>query len=1175
MNSSKAVHPGANQSVPMTGPRGSLAAADVSTRQEDDSDRIKADEMRVLQEETGKWSRVWSLLERLSLRPEPALSKSQAAKAHISQTSASLLPSHMAFEYLQHMRSPQALGKNIIDCHGNFADPKSGASDGEVSEDSCKAVPTRSANKAWEMTEYMGPGWEQEFQEQLAEAVHLSTWFSYIGLSALLTNVAQLCAPVGSLPEDCPTDSLNNKGFVSRLVLLSPGIFNATVMMLFRTGIDRVPSDKLWRWYPRLSMLFVVMLYSATQYVGFVRGMVVALGGEGVVMLGRCPRLAHIKVSTNFSSGFPTRKCLDQDLHRSIMDPPFPLFTVGCESAVVDATIPRQIEVLFVFVSMGCSWRTALQGTMTCNMLTVICQVATGSTGRHMWYRTLMLLMAGSMSPYLCYLSTQEARTEFRRVKQFKLAARQSRNLLSTLIPPNVLDRLASHSHDMGILATDIAQTTVMFCSLFSEEASGSWPNMRRRSISHHVSEFQRLHHVYLDFDEAVRGSRLYKYQHVGPWYIITCPNAAAPFPSAQSEPCPPGAEGGQSYATDMARLAQQLVSVARSHRYSLKVGIHHGSAAGAVLGKIRAFYCVYGETVNMASRLCRAASPGHILVSTGFIECLQAERQACVLGRAAAFGLQHGDGAGEEAADTGEGNRHSARPRSVTPNGERDRDAAGGNATMRSCVSVEASEEPLIVYTSRGQMAFKGFAGTQETFHVRADGGRVVEETACEDVAGSDDARSKVFNVDAYSWRRNLGGGSWMAPRNLYRRKSGGCESLDEHSHVTGQEPVRANSNARKDKPASTARQSDSQDRQPEGARGMHDRVSWCAAKGCSSLNIVSAAEDMLNTAADTLDREHLLDTARKLNIDVSDVSEDAELGQTEHDDKCHYLLTYQDPFHRAPRLLIGLALHMMGVIFQYVFVALDPEWGAPGDLSRVGPGQTLAAEASRFFCVSAGPGQTLAAAHAQVHHALSLRVAVRWIAIVATANTLSVYVCAYQRTHESDTCSVPPPSPLSLALLLSLSHSLSQVQRMLHGTLMVHGTLSFGLVCLALHGRKNNRNDWLQPAGYILGIVRVSWLGISLYIATIWPVRTYTLVFPMLYSISQFMVVSMQFGVHTVLYCVVNLLVLASCYILRAHLSVAFVIRIITTSLAIRMLNVWAHDVRLRQALLNRIYR
>ena len=94
-------------------------------------------------------------------------------------------------------------------------------------------------------------------------------------------------------------------------------------------------------------------------------------------------------------------------------------------------------------------------------------------------------------------------------------------------------------------------------------------------------------------------------------------------------------------------------------------------------------------------------------------------------------------------------------------------------------------------------------------------------------------------------------------------------------------------------------------------------------------------------------------------------------------------------------------------------------------------------------------------------------------------------------------------------------------------------------------------------------------------MYIVTIWPIRTYTLVFPMLYSISQFMVVSMHFGVHTVLYCVVNLQVLASCYLLRAHLSVAFVIRLFTTSLAIRMLNVWANDIRLRQALLNRIYR
>ena len=58
----------------------------------------------------------------------------------------------------------------------------------------------------------------------------------------------------------------------------------------------------------------------------------------------------------------------------------------------------------------------------------------------------------------LCYVCTQEARTQFARVKHVKQAASQSREMLCTLIPPNVLARLASHSHDKGILATDITQ---------------------------------------------------------------------------------------------------------------------------------------------------------------------------------------------------------------------------------------------------------------------------------------------------------------------------------------------------------------------------------------------------------------------------------------------------------------------------------------------------------------------------------------------------------------------------------------------------------------------------------------------------------------------------------------------------------------------------------------------
>ena len=82
---------------------------------------------------------------------------------------------------------------------------------------------------------------------------------------------------------------------------------------------------------------------------------------------------------------------------------------------------------------------------------------------------------------------------------------------------------LLRHDRDLGILATDIAHCTVMFCSL--SNAGGR--NAQTRLVSADVANFQRLHAVYLDFDQAVRESPLYKYQHVGAWYIIICPNAA------------------------------------------------------------------------------------------------------------------------------------------------------------------------------------------------------------------------------------------------------------------------------------------------------------------------------------------------------------------------------------------------------------------------------------------------------------------------------------------------------------------------------------------------------------------------------------------------------------------------------------------------------------------------
>jgi class 3 adenylate cyclase len=223
-------------------------------------------------------------------------------------------------------------------------------------------------------------------------------------------------------------------------------------------------------------------------------------------------------------------------------------------------------------------------------------------------------------------------------------AAKQRRSFLHTLIPPNVLARLASHStSNMGCLATDIPECIIMFCYMSTRQEHANdtdAEDFRRLQSSKDANDtdtedFSQLHAVCLDFDDAVRMSGLYKYQHVGSWYIVTCPKAAAPFDvgtdsNSSNKTTPQQRPPALQYATQMAELALRLMSIARLHSLELQVGIHTGPAAGAVIGSLRAFYCVYGPAVNTASRLCKFAKSGQICCSQGVVSALESEHAAC-----------------------------------------------------------------------------------------------------------------------------------------------------------------------------------------------------------------------------------------------------------------------------------------------------------------------------------------------------------------------------------------------------------------------------------------------------------------------------------------------------------------------------------------------------------------
>jgi hypothetical protein len=148
---------------------------------------------------------------------------------------------------------------------------------------------------------------------------------------------------------------------------------------------------------------------------------------------------------------------------------------------------------------------------------------------------------------------------------------------------------------------------------------------------------------VYIEMlDQLVLSTRMFKYQHVSCgdtlYYIVACPRVACPFDKDEQEAPYPSAychellELGWDLKQATARFDQRHLKDLRSEdgeggvRLEMKVGINAGPVACVVLGTCRRFYCVYGNTVNTAARMCSYASPGAVCLSPDFAKLVSQE---------------------------------------------------------------------------------------------------------------------------------------------------------------------------------------------------------------------------------------------------------------------------------------------------------------------------------------------------------------------------------------------------------------------------------------------------------------------------------------------------------------------------------------------------------------------
>jgi adenylate cyclase len=171
----------------------------------------------------------------------------------------------------------------------------------------------------------------------------------------------------------------------------------------------------------------------------------------------------------------------------------------------------------------------------------------------------------------------------------------RSEALLANILPSSIADRLKDPARN--IIADKYDDASVLFADIagFTERASDMAPEQL----------ILFLDQLYGDFDALVDKHGLEKIKVSGDSYMVV---SGVPQPRADH------VEALAAFALDMAEAASRLKD-SRGDALPLRIGLASGPVVAGVVGSRRFFYDVWGDAVNVASRMESTDSIGRIQV--------------------------------------------------------------------------------------------------------------------------------------------------------------------------------------------------------------------------------------------------------------------------------------------------------------------------------------------------------------------------------------------------------------------------------------------------------------------------------------------------------------------------------------------------------------------------------
>ena len=185
----------------------------------------------------------------------------------------------------------------------------------------------------------------------------------------------------------------------------------------------------------------------------------------------------------------------------------------------------------------------------------------------------------------------------------------RSRDLLLNILPQAIIDRLNGGERVIADRFDDVAVVFSDFVG-FTEISA-------RLPVSKVVSS---LNEMFSGFDAACAALGVEKIKTIGDAYL-----AAAGLPRAEAGEAP---NTSTNHVARAAELALTMLSVvdAVGPPWRIRIGIHNGPVVAGVIGTSKFVYDLWGDAVNVASRLEASSEPGRIQVSASVAAATSAQ---------------------------------------------------------------------------------------------------------------------------------------------------------------------------------------------------------------------------------------------------------------------------------------------------------------------------------------------------------------------------------------------------------------------------------------------------------------------------------------------------------------------------------------------------------------------